>query len=249
MSTYYAQPRFSARIQTLASPILGQKYGVLKRGFMIWDRVLPSYKQKAVVHYLYNPSTVEADYSTGATAAGNASQYSALYPVASNSGNLVIPMTQNSTWTIMFDRTFELMGQGNNKGTNINDPSVAGVGVDVLQMMQFTGMLMNTGGATASSGTSGVWPTVMQLVPAYAYFGGTGPNNVRYYGYINEWNVTYTHFTQNMVPQRCVVNVSWTMLPPPANVQTPSDSNTNWVRGGFGGQGGIPFPKSGVGGR
>lgn len=225
----YIQPKFASQIQTLAHPLQKKGSGRLKRGFMIWEKPLPGYKSKTAtaVHYLYNPSTVEAMYSVGGTD-GNNSQFSQLYPIAGQNSNLVIPMTQSANWTIMFDRTFEIYKNGgnNNKGNQINDPAVAGVGVDVLAMMQFTGMLVNVGKQTSStSGSNGIWPSVMLLNPSFAYFGGTGNNTVRYYGYINEWDVTYTHWTQNMIPMRCVVDVSWTMLPKPTNAADPTTPN------------------------
>ena len=56
----------------------------------------------------------------------------------------------------------------------------------------------------------------MQLVPAWAFFGNNNvANGLNYYGYINEWSVQYTHFTQFNVPMRCVISVNWTMLPNP----------------------------------
>ena len=36
-----------------------------------------------------------------------------------------------------------------------------------------------------------------------------------YYGYINEWSVQYTHWTQYNIPMRCVISVNFTMLPMP----------------------------------
>jgi len=53
------QPKFDPRISTLAMPLEDSKGG-LKRGYMIWDKPIPGYSTKAVWHYLYNPSTIEA---------------------------------------------------------------------------------------------------------------------------------------------------------------------------------------------
>jgi hypothetical protein len=39
-----------------------------------------------------------------------------------------------------------------------------------------------------------------------------GPQ-LAFYGYISEWSVNYAHWTANMVPIRCVVSVTFTMLP------------------------------------
>jgi len=71
-------------------------------------------------------------------------------------------------------------------------------------------------GAALYNGTQGF----VMMIPCYAYFGGS--NNVKYFGYISEWDVTYTHWTQWMVPMRCVIDITFTMLPPP----TPTTSTT-----------------------
>ena len=51
---------------------------------------------------------------------------------------------------------------------------------------------------------------------AYIFFGAPGASLV-YYGYVSYWDVTYTHFAQNMVPMRAVVDVSFTLLPLPTS--------------------------------
>jgi hypothetical protein len=58
---------------------------------------------------------------------------------------------------------------------------------------------------------------ILQLIPSFVYFGQG--NVLGYYGYISEWSYEITHFTQKMIPMRCIIDVSWTMLP-----YTPSTS-------------------------
>lgn len=43
-------------------------------------------------------------------------------------------------------------------------------------------------------------------------------SQLKYYGYIDSWSVEYTHWTQSMVPIRCVISVSFTMLPSPTSM-------------------------------
>jgi hypothetical protein len=43
------------------------------------------------------------------------------------------------------------------------------------------------------------------------YFGGV--YGAFYYGYVDSFDVTFTHFTQFMVPMRAAVDVSFTLLP------------------------------------
>lgn len=42
---------------------------------------------------------------------------------------------------------------------------------------------------------------------------------LKYYGYIDDWSVEYTHWTEQMVPIRCVISVDFTMLPSPSSAQ------------------------------
>lgn len=231
-----AQAKFDPRIYTLAKPLSGGS-GVIQRGYMIWDKPLPGYTGKAAIHYLYNPSTVSSDYSIADATA----QAALNFPNPGDTAMLAIPLSQTVSWTLMFDRTFELWGSydsdgtPNNKSAAVNDPSVIGVQSDVMQFMQFTGMLTNYSYGTAT--TSGLSKNsnyslnqgIMQLVPCYAYFGNSQQaNNASYYGYISEWSVQYTHWTQYNIPMRAVVSVYFTMLPPPAKQTTAPAGNDTW---------------------
>ena len=51
------------------------------------------------------------------------------------------------------------------------------------------------------------------MTPVYVYFSA---NVLRYFGYISSLDIEYTHFTQNMVPNRATVGVSLTLMIDPA---------------------------------
>lgn len=229
------QPAFDKRITTLAFPLTGTGKGTIQRGYMIWDQPIPGYTGKAMVNYLYNPSTVSSDYNI----ADPSVQAAMNFPIASDTAQLAIPLQQTANWTIMYDRTYEVNAGGvfNTGGTvdssstyGATSPQVIGIQADIMALMQFTGMLTNYSYGTAvSSGlissipssTSGldfsISQGIMQLVPSYFYFGNASlANNVAYYGYITEWSVQYTDWTQYNVPYRCVVAIYVTMLPPPS---------------------------------
>lgn len=276
MPAMVVQPPFDRRLTTLAYPLTGGPSGgtTLQSGYMVWDKPLPGYGQRAVIRYLYNPSTVAADYNIADASA----QASLNFPNPGDTGMLAIPLSQTATWSLMFDRTFELWGSYAENGLPVNastsvnapglgsaDASAVGVQADVLAFMQFTGMLTNY-----SYGTSGAPPTqananlaanagIMQLVPSWAYFGNSSvANGLMYFGYINEWSVQYTHWTQYNVPMRCVVNVNFTMLPMP-NTQPPTAPGVTTLPNGQPGPGatgpGVAQPVavgttfSGIGGR
>lgn len=112
--------------------------------------------------------------------------------------------------------------------------------LDATQAAQQTQQLasqVTSSGITVSGSTSAASASLsaggmMMMIPCYVVFGNAFQqmnNNATnfnfnalasqlgFYGYISEWSVQYTHFTQNMVPIRCSVSVNFTMLPTPAN--------------------------------
>jgi len=224
---FITQPPFDKRLTTFAYPLTGGRGGsFLQTGYMIWDKPMPGYgSNRAVIRYLYNPSTVSADY-----AMSDASAQAALnFPNPGDSAQLAIPISQTATWSLMFDRTFEVWQSYESsglptQGNNSNSAGTLGVQADVMAFMQFTGMFYNGGNIPKSNQNQNLAANagIMMQWPAWAFFGNNNVSNgLMYYGYINEWSVQYTHWTQFNVPMRCVVNVNWTMLSMPTT-QPPS---------------------------
>lgn len=234
---FYSQPPFDARLyNSLAFPLTGGSNGgstTLQRGSLIWDQPLPGYGQRAVVNYLFNPSTVSSDFAMSNTSA----QAANLYPNPGDSAYLAIPISQTAQWSLLFDRTFEVQSAYNSSGLPANgsnsslDAGILGVQADVMAFMQFTGMFFNNGNlpsqvATANTNLAANSGIMMQ-VPSWAYFGNqVVSNGLMYYGFVSEFSVQYTHWTQYNVPMRCVISVNWTMLSMPGT-QPPSPPATN----------------------
>ena len=55
-------------------------------------------------------------------------------------------------------------------------------------------------------------------------------SQLQFYGYISEWSVNYTHFTENMVPIRCSVSVTFTMRRRPPRPPTALTSGATRTR-------------------
>lgn len=243
------QPKFDPRISRLIYPMMGNRAprdGTLKRGFMVWDKPLVGYSNLATVHFLYNPSTVEATYPIADASVGAILQF----PNPNDKADLRVPLQQTVTWSLLFDRTYELWGSTNrtkHPGKNGNDPSAVGVLADVFQMQQFTGMLVNyspgnnpvvvptnTGGSVANfAGHQGI----IQIVPCWVYFGVK--EALSFYGYIQEWDLQITHWSQDMVPMRCVININFNMLPPVSNSKPGTSADSNWVSAKIGSINGV----------
>lgn len=241
-STFYVQPQFDQRIRTFQLPYGMGNYGQLDRGYMVWDQPPSGYsaKQLAQVNFLYNPTTLGTSYSMMDNAASTALQWRN----ASDDASFKVPYNQSTSFSLLYDRTYELWGAYNKngapQGNNINDPTVSGVGVDVLAMKQFTGMLsVNPNGTGNGVPTSNITLQGPELV-CYAWVFMGPPSGVNYYGYVTDWNVEYTHFTQYMVPMRCVINVDFQLLPPPKKGVNPRYGNDWWSLIGIGGSGTTP---------
>jgi hypothetical protein len=236
------QPPFAPQIQSLPSPM-----GVpipLQRGYMIWERTIQGYTGgplndgRDMINFLFNPSTVTADYNVMMTNATAALQYQ----MPADMGNVNVPLSQTVSWDLYFDRTFELNYGGNSSA--VNDPAVIGVQADVYQFLQFTGVTYDAdvGNAATNASTLASVPSAlsnqvqgslrsggtMRLIPCFVFFGnalqqmsGNSSNTnlnavnsqVQYYGYISEFTINYTHWTVNMVPIRAVISVYFTMMP------------------------------------
>jgi hypothetical protein len=231
------QPKFAGQIQSVPSP-LGVNV-TLQRGFMIWAEAgFLGYSGgelgdgRDIVNFMFNPSTISTDYQVA-----NASLQSAMmFPNPGDSSQTLAPLMQSVSFDVFYDRTYELYYGGNSQYSldgAANDPSVLGCQADVLQFMQFTGsrarLTQSQLGTISGASTSGSTQTggMMMLVPAYLMFSNAGQqttdntslnfqaidNQMQFYGYISEWSVQYTHFTAKMIPIRCAISVTFTMLP------------------------------------
>jgi hypothetical protein len=147
---------------------------------MIWDQPMTSLYSgggplgdgRDMINFLFNPSTVSTDYNVGNVSL----QAAMMYQVRGDSGDLLAPLMQTVSWQLYFDRTFELLYGGS--PASQNDPGVIGVQADVLQFMQFTGVLSSLSSSQANAvlgtPTQGSAPTsggIMMLIPSWVYFG------------------------------------------------------------------------------
>jgi hypothetical protein len=239
------QPPFDPRLQHGSQNPLGIGTAAFDRGFMVWDTSLTatagySASDPPSVSFLFNPSTVQASYSLSDSTA----QAAMIYGVASGGNSIpYVGLQQQMNFTIMFDRTYEVQwppgGIAQYAGQDVVE---MGCEVDVRQIKQFTGQFSasagNSGFYTSSSGTTagatalgtgqtitqatgiGIGPQqgIMLMMPSFCYFGSSiAGGTSQYYGYVDSWNVQYTHYTNLMVPIRCVVDIEYTLLPQASN--------------------------------
>ena len=233
---FWIQPPFDPRIMGIAAPMGSGGNIKLTRGFMIWDQTQPGYgHNRARVNFLYNPTTVQASYALNPSSALTSA-------LTFQQGGLraapMAPMSQSISFSLLFDRTFELWNSytsggfpknpgakdpGVPMGSSINDPAVRGVLVDVMALQQYTGQLANSQFQADAKSSPTVTSTfqlqgIQEMMLGWVYFGGV--YGAFYYGYVSGLTVTYTHFTQFMVPMRCAVDVGFVLLPLPTDALT-----------------------------
>lgn len=236
------QPPFASQLSATRDQALGITPN-LQKGYMIWDvtggepgnalgYTGGNYNGRAVFNFMYNPQSISASFATESTQ----TQAAMLYGMPQASQTLSIPLSQSVTWTLYFDRTYEV--NYNRPNNTTIDPAVIGVQADVVSMMQFTGMLSNkVMGANHPKYPSVNKGGVMMNIFSWVYFGQNvnfpgGPysktiaeNRLGYYGFVQAWDVNYTQFTQNMVPYRATMDITFQMLP------STSASQSGWSSG------------------
>lgn len=243
----WGQPGFASQLRFPATSPLGvQPKG--QKGYMIWDQPGTSGNNssglnytggvggtgRATINFLFNPSSINFSAAVG-------DQTAQILQSRKYTGSTVvnaIQQPQTASWTIYYDRTYELWN-GAASGAP-NDPAVIGVQADVLQFYQFTGMLsqaslQGNAQAAAASFPLGMMISPMTMIYSWVYFGtnsgaatGGGTNTsaltsqLAYYGYVSGFSVEYTAFNGNMTPRQCEIDVTFTIISPVQTLGTSS---------------------------
>ena len=147
------QAAFDKRITNITLPGAASSQ-TITRGSMKQAQGLPGYSTSFWINFLYNPSTIEATYYVQSSGAA----LSMLFPNPGDASDLAVPLNQQVSFTVMYDRTYELnMGAYDDSGNLTGeypvsmptpggvtaDPHVWGVWADVAQFQFFTGMFVN----------------------------------------------------------------------------------------------------------
>lgn len=181
-----------------------------------------------VVNFLYNPSTINESRSLDVTNG----QLPSWARNPDDPGSYATSLNTTVSFSLLFDRTYE-MWDANYRSTIAG---VFGVRADVEAFYNLMGI--NTFVSQSKSALpgrtdlpglpSGVANVVvqgpMQMVPATLSFGAHSAGTLEYFGYVSSFDVTYTHFTQKMVPVRCAINVGFTVMPPVISADTSSNN-------------------------
>jgi hypothetical protein len=205
------QPPFDSRTTRLT---FQGKDGVLQSGRIISapaKKATMGYIDRVGVLFLYNPSEISLAYSADPNA-----------PIPAELNNPSnVGQTLNGTgslsFNLLFDRTYDTWGQGARMNKNTADGITAryGVYVDVRQFYLMLGMVRPHEITLRKSNHTVIdWDIPgyelqtgpMISTPVQVYFGGK--ESLTYYGRVTSFNVTYTHWTRRMTPNRAVINLS-----------------------------------------
>ena len=202
----YVNPPQDSRMNSIL-----KKYGVkLTQGIMqqhdSWlQGASTPQKYPYAVRFLYNPSNIRHSIAVNSDVVP---QYqlspagAAAVAIGVGSGSIA--------FRLLFDRTYEIAYGPNSSSPQ--DLRKVGVYADIAFLERVMGVV--------SPQTDPLGNQIFQAaqtVPVNFLFGGGygiagGVVGLKYVGYINSADITYTQFSENMVPQRCEVDISVTLM-------------------------------------
>lgn len=184
--------------------------------------------------FLYNPSEVDLSFSldpdNGVTPAYLRSSADTGTPIVATGGTL--------SFALLFDRTYEVnygtSGYAHDLGVLVDMHVLMGLtGITMpltASQKTATGAAVGSAGSTASVSPGSV-TGVMQMLPiwvnfptilggAYGQMGTTAApasqmpdiSLMRYFGYLTNISISFTHFNQRMIPFRCGLNVTMQLM-------------------------------------
>lgn len=172
---------------------------------------LPANQYK--VNFLYNPSTIAESRSLDL----NNQIYPSYARNPDDPGQHKTGLNATVSFSLLFDRTYELW-DSSYVGT---DAGTYGVMVDVnafYNLLNINQVNVNSPVSLATSEFAAqnkfalIVQGTMSAIPIDLYFGYQSAGALKYFGYVTEFDITYTHFTQKMVPQRCAINVGFQVM-------------------------------------
>lgn len=198
----------SQQVDANGKPVKGGfKDSTLYRGAIISKETPVKGAPKVKVNFLYNPSTINESRSLDM----NNPVLPDYQRVPGDTSNYIGPLNTSVGFSLLFDRTYELWDskyQGTDVGT-------FGVQVDTNAFYALLGInqKQNVKGVRGAKSYNLVVQGPMLFSPCDLYFGYGSPGGLHYYGYVSSLNITYTHFSQQMVPMRCAMDIGFTVYP------------------------------------
>ncbi len=184
-------PAFDPRMRRIGSPL--NLTSQIRRGW------IQSAEGDKKVNFLFNPSQLDLSHQIDSANVPNPDQgfeADVMEPFYASIGS-------TTGVKLLYDRTYELFSPPKSGETGFANKY--GVWADVAAWYVYLKMLPEMPSSWEDSMI--VEPAQYQL--SYLF---VGPLMV-FYGWVTGITVTYSHFTQNMVPSRCAVDVGFQILP------------------------------------
>lgn len=183
----------------------GSKDSTLYRGAMITAGTTNGKKYK--VNFLYNPSTINESRSLDM----NNQMLPDYARNPNDTGDYNTMLNTTIGFSLLFDRTYE-MWDSKYQGTDVG---TYGVSVDTNAFYNLTGINIpqKVPGTHGGKSYTKVLQGPMTMTPVDLYFGYGSPGGLHYFGIITSLNITYSHFSQQMVPVRCAIDIGFTLFP------------------------------------
>lgn len=227
-------PPFDERMRRVGSPLNNARK--IKRGWLYNDVTGDR------INFLFNPSQLDVSSAMDPSAVRNPNQ---MPDVDQGSDQFLTSTGLNLSFKLLYDRTYELYSGGKSAAHQF------GVFADVAAWYVYHGMLDDI----PTNWEEGYIMNPMFMVPSYLFIGP----RLTYFGYVSSMAVAYSHWTQDMIPSRCAIDVSFVVLPYGGDLGGGGDTapgtknkkgrrrgkNVDYIRGGWGtgdlpDRGGIP---------
>lgn len=220
-----SNPIFDSRIITR-----GVAGNPLTRGRIITDASILTNNavQTYMLNFLYNPDSIQLSYSV---ALGDTTPLQPSFRNPGDTFNLPIPLQNFLTFGLLFDRTYEVAYNTGVAPHGVYDDvaalyNIVGINQEIADVPQ--NKLDDSGKPTASGTTNVTGP--MQMNTCFFYFGGQ--KSLSYYGMIQSLQITYTHWSIEMVPVRCAITVNAQLLatdaPTAAKLSVPDQTSADY---------------------
>jgi hypothetical protein len=184
-------PPFDARMRSIGSPL--NRSSQIRRGW------IQAEDTRQRVNFLYNVSQLDLSHQVDPN--------NVVQPAQKPPDSVTDPFYTMSASTtgvkLLYDRTYELFSAPASGSTGFANKY--GVWADVAAWYVYMGMLPSM----PKSWDDSIITSPATLVRSYLF---VGPNMV-FYGWPTGINVTYSHWTQNMIPQRCSVDIGFQIIP------------------------------------
>lgn len=183
-------PPFDPRMRRIGNP--DHAAGGIKRGWIQTE------EDNLRVNFLFNPSEISIAHTPIEDFRTPEQQ-----PESDVKGISYASMGSSTGIKLLYDRSYELFGPGVHGGKGFANRF--GVYADVAAWYVLLGMLEEM----PTNWESSIVTHPPQPKMAYLF---VGPKMV-YYGRLAGANVTYSHWTTNMIPARCAIDISFEILP------------------------------------